>query len=90
MSQTEILILIGNQDRDFSFIPRVKLVHAPDRHDGALSCVGIGALGDQRHFAVVVAETDAEQALMGHAPAQAERVEIAQINAAIGERLMKS
>ena len=64
----------------------------PRRPTPRISCAagdGVLALGDQRHLAVVVDEADARQPLVRHALAELERMEVAERDAALGERLVE-
>ena len=54
-----------------------------------LSCRGILAIGHQRETAVVAAEADSRQSLVLDSGAQAQRAEVPQVHAALGERVME-
>src|SRR5579871_3640128 len=86
-AQPAVLIVVGDDDCDLSFIGANYSVHAPDAND--LVALSILYFCYQGELAIVIAETDANQTFVRDARLQTERAEITQIHAPVGERLMK-
>src|SRR5215210_336465 len=57
--------------------------------DLRLPGLGVLALGDEGHLAVVVYKADAREALVGGPAGEVHRVEVAHVDAALGERLVE-
>src|SRR5215218_3913061 len=57
--------------------------------DLGLPSFGVRHLGDEGHLAVVIYKADASQALVRGSPCEVHRVEVAHVDAALGERLVE-
>src|SRR5208283_414375 len=88
-TEAKFLVSIGDQYRHFGVAAGLGAIHPTHTHDSGLPGFGMSTFGDQHHLAVIIAEADAQQSLVSHAAAEAQRTEIPQINTAIGERLVK-
>ena len=83
-----VLISVVNQNREFRFAaPPRSLLRRPTAMISAGPASSVFC--DQRDLAVVVDEADPRQPLVRGALAQLHRVEVAQVDAALGERLVE-
>ena len=66
-TQAEILVFVRDQDGHFRFIPGAQLVEAAYSYNSRTAVIRRVMLRHQHHLPIVVAEANAQQALMGDA-----------------------
>ncbi len=88
-AQAAMLIGVAHEHGDFSLVPAVQFAQTPNRNDPILSRVCVSVVGHQGHLPVVVDEAHADETLVRDARSQAEEVEVSQVGALLGERLVE-
>ena len=80
---------VVDQHGEFGLAQFMLLAQAAHAENLLFLALGDLELGDERDFTVVIVEADARQALVRHALAQQERVQVAQVHAPVGKRLVE-
>ncbi len=84
-----VLRIVDGDGCQFGFVAAVQFAYASDRQNLVFAIAAL-ALGHQRHLAVVVDEADARQPLVRGALRQLQRLEVAQIDAALRQLLVEA